>query len=87
MNKAIVAREPYAIALLFAGRGQVGVFSAPAPSLLACRLEGKSVVPAADSSCRGRRKMRRATERVGVAIALHEIAPGLGRERRIDIEF
>jgi len=31
--------------------------------------------------------MRRATERVGVAIALHEIAPGLGRERRIDIEF
>jgi len=31
--------------------------------------------------------MRRATERVGVAIALHEIAPGLGRERRIDIEI
>jgi hypothetical protein len=31
--------------------------------------------------------MRSATESVGVAIALHEIAPALGRERRIDIEF
>jgi hypothetical protein len=30
--------------------------------------------------------MRRAAQRLGVAIALHQIAPGLCRERRIDIE-
>src|SRR3981189_1278923 len=51
------------------------------------RLAGKSLAPAPDSPRRWRGKMRGAAQRVGVAIAIEEIAPRRGGLRLIDIEF
>ena len=51
------------------------------------RLAGKSVALAADFAGRRRGEMRRAAQRIGVAIALQETAPRRRRLRRIDVEF
>src|SRR5262249_24812799 len=42
---------------------------------------------ALDPAHRWRGEMRRAAQRVGVAIALQEAAPGLSGRRRIDVEL
>ena len=51
------------------------------------RVAGKSVATAPDCPYRRRREMRGAAQRVGVAVALQEVAARRGRLRLVDVEF